>query len=159
MTMYAEVILEYAQNPSNKKALTQAEIISHDTNPLCGDAVTIYAQLQNNVVSKCTFEGVGCAISLAAASMLCEHVEGRTVAELTKLTKEQLLELLGIEVSYARLKCALLSLKTLKVGAYNFLATTNPQPRDADSTDAQRENENSSTTQRTFASTPSEALQ
>lgn len=129
MTMYAEVILEYAQNPSNKKALPQAEIISHDTNPLCGDAVTIYAQLQNNVVSKCTFEGVGCAISLAAASMLCENVEGKTLAEITKLTKEQLLELLGIEVSYARLKCALLSLKTLKVGAYKFISDKESKKR------------------------------
>jgi len=117
-TLYRETILDHYRNPRNKGTLEPADYSYEDTNPLCGDEVRIDLRVTDDRVSEVKFSGRGCAVSLASASILTEMVEGRSLAEVKALTKDDLLEELGIPVSPARLKCALLGLKVLKAGVY-----------------------------------------
>ena len=116
--LYREIILDHYRNPRNKGTLDPADFSYEDTNPLCGDEVRIDLRVAGDRVADVKFSGRGCAISQASASILTELVEGRPLAEVKALTKDDLLEELGIPVSPARLKCALLGLKVLKAGIY-----------------------------------------
>jgi len=114
--MYQEIILDHYRNPRNFGSLVEPHICHRETNPLCGDVVEVQINLADGAISQACFQGKGCAISQAATSMLMEHVQGKKISDLHKLSKEEMLDLLGIPVSYARLKCALLGLKVLKTG-------------------------------------------
>lgn len=118
--LYREHILEHYKYPSNKGVLESPTISHEETNPLCGDRVRIDLLIDNDVIQDIRFSGEGCAISMASASMLTEEIKGRTVAAAKAFSKEDLLALIGIPLDKnpARLKCALLSLKTLKAGLY-----------------------------------------
>lgn len=117
--MYREVILDHYKNPRNHGQLEPADISYEDDNPLCGDRLRIDIRLdENKRVKEVAFSGQGCAISQASASMLTEEILGKSVEELKQIGKEDILELLGIELGPVRLKCALLSLKVLKAGVY-----------------------------------------
>jgi len=117
-SLYRETILDHYRNPRNKGSLDPADYTYHDTNPLCGDEVRIDLRVTDGVVSDIKFEGRGCAVSIAATSILTEMVEGRPLDEVKAITKDDLLEELEIPVSPARMKCALLGLKVLKAGIY-----------------------------------------
>ena len=117
-SLYREVILDHYRNPRNRGTLDPADYSYEDTNPLCGDEVRIDLRVADDRVSDVKFTGRGCAVSLAATSILTEMIEGRPLDEVKALTKDDLLEELGIPVSPARLKCALLGLKVLKAGLY-----------------------------------------
>ena len=117
-SLYREVILDHYRNPRNKGTLDPADYSYEDTNPLCGDEVRIDLRIDGDRVSDVKFSGRGCAVSQASASILTEMVEGRPLDEVRALTKDDLLDELGIPVSPARLKCALLGLKCLKAGLY-----------------------------------------
>ena len=121
--IYREIILDYYRNPRNYGILENADIFRHDSNPLCGDEIEIYINLTDNKVSDVKFIGKGCAISQASASMLTELVTGKDLDFIKNLTKENVLENLGIpDLGPARIKCALLSLKVLKYGLYSYLS-------------------------------------
>lgn len=123
--MYREVILDHYKNPRNHGQLEPADISYEDDNPLCGDRIRIDIRLdENKRVKEVAFSGQGCAISQASASMLTEEILGKSVEELKQIGKEDILELLGIELGPVRLKCALLSLKVLKAGVYGVDKTT-----------------------------------
>lgn len=117
-SLYREVILDHYRNPRNRGTLDPADYSYEDSNPLCGDEVRIDVRVADGLVSDIRFTGRGCAVSLAATSILTEMVQGRPLDEVKALTKDDLLEELGIPVSPARLKCALLGLKVLKAGIY-----------------------------------------
>ncbi len=117
-SLYREVILDHYRNPRNKGTLDPADYSYEDTNPLCGDEVRIDLRVDGERVADVKFSGRGCAVSQASASILTEMVQGQPLAEVKALTKDDLLEELGIPVSPARLKCALLGLKVLKAGLY-----------------------------------------
>ena len=123
MDMYQEIILDHYRHPHNKGEMKDSTVRTFDTNPLCGDAITIYLKIKHNKIEDVKFMGTGCAISLASASMLTDEIKGKTLDEVRKLTKDDILKFLGIEISAVRLKCALLSLKVLKVGVYNYLGS------------------------------------
>ena len=121
--LYRELILDHYKNPHNYGALEPADISYEDDNPLCGDRIRIDIRLDDhNRVSEVRFSGKGCAISQASASMLTDEIKGKTLEELRHFDKQDLLDLLGIPLSPARLKCALLALKVLKAGAYGLTA-------------------------------------
>lgn len=113
-SIYREIILDHYKNPRNKGTLDPHDYSAEDVNPLCGDEVRIDLRLDNGVVSDVRFQGRGCAVSQASASILTEMIEGKSLEELKALTKDDLLEEIGIPVSPARLKCALLSLNVLR---------------------------------------------
>jgi nitrogen fixation NifU-like protein len=121
--MYREMILDHYRNPRNKGLLSPADIDYEEDNPVCGDHIHLTIQLdENDVVKGVGWEGEGCAISQASASMLSEEIVGKSLDELRHIGKEDILEMLGIELGPVRLKCALLSLKVLKAGAYGLTA-------------------------------------
>jgi nitrogen fixation NifU-like protein len=121
--LYREQILSHYREPRNKGKLESADISYADDNPLCGDRIQIDLALdEEGRVVDVAWDGEGCAISMASASMLSEEIKGKTLDELRHLDKDYILEMLGIELGPVRLKCALLSLKVLKAGAYGLMA-------------------------------------
>ncbi len=116
--LFRENILEHYRHPRCHGTLDPADITVEDANPLCGDRIRMDFRIAEGVLKEVRFSGHGCSISQAAASMLCEHVQGRTLEEIKTLGRADVLEMLGIELGPVRLKCALLALKTLKAGIY-----------------------------------------
>ena len=113
--LYRDEILEHYRRPHNFGTLQHPDVSYEGANPLCGDRLTMMLDLdESGTVTDVAFTGRGCAISQASASMLTDTLRGRSTEELGKLAKDDVLELLGIEISPARLKCALLSLDTLQ---------------------------------------------
>jgi nitrogen fixation NifU-like protein len=117
---YQQNILDHARHPRNSGGLSRATVSREEMNPLCGDKLQIDLQIDNGVITDVGFTGRGCAISQAAASMLTEEIKGKSVTEVRALSKDDVLDLLGIPIGYSRLKCALLGLKAVKVGVYNL---------------------------------------
>jgi nitrogen fixation NifU-like protein len=116
--IYREIILDHYKNPRNKGTLDPHDYTYEDVNPLCGDEIRVDVRVKDDHVSEIAFSGRGCAVSQASASILMEMVEGKSLDEVKAITKDDLLEEIGIPVSPARLKCALLGLKVLKAGIY-----------------------------------------
>jgi nitrogen fixation NifU-like protein len=122
--IYKDIILDYYRNPRNKGDLPNPDVRTKDSNPLCGDIIEIQLKIKDDRVEDIRFQGKGCAISQAAASMLTEVVKGKTLDEVKALGKKDVLDLLGIDPGPTRIKCALLGLKVLKLGVYAFLGQT-----------------------------------
>lgn len=119
--LYREQIIEHYKNPSYRGRLDPNDVSFADDNPFCGDHIQIDLRLDNaSRVSDARFSGHGCAISQASADLLLESIIGKTMDEVKTLGKQHILDLLGIELGPVRLKCALLSLKVLKAGAYGL---------------------------------------
>ncbi len=113
--MYQENILDHYKNPHNFGKIENASVHHHEYNPLCGDELEMFLVIdENKKIVDVKVYPRGCAISVASASMLSEQIKGKNIEELKTMTKEQILEMLGIPISPVRLKCALLSLDTLK---------------------------------------------
>ena len=117
-SIYREIILDHYQNPRNRGTLDPADYTYEDTNPLCGDEVRIDIRVSDDQISDVKFSGRGCAVSQASASILTEMVEGKTLAEVKTISRDDLLDEIGIPVSPARMSCAMLGLKVLKAGIY-----------------------------------------
>ncbi len=113
---YREYILEHYRNPRNYGKLENPDVHAEDSNPLCGDQLGMDLMVEGDLVKEVRFQGRGCAISQSAASMLSEMIEGKTVAEVRALGKEDVLDALGVPISPARTKCAFLSLRVLHRG-------------------------------------------
>ena len=120
--IYREIILDYYRNPRNFGKIESPDIVLRESNPLCGDEIEIHVKFDGDKVKDIKFNGKGCAISQASASMLTEMVMGKSLEDMKKVGKEDILESLGLpNLGPARIKCALLSLKTLKLGVYSYL--------------------------------------
>jgi nitrogen fixation protein NifU and related proteins len=126
--IYREIILDHYRNPRNKGKLHDADVSIHDSNPLCGDEIDIHLKVEEDKVKDIKFEGRGCAISQASASMLTELVINKPLTTIKDLVKEDILENIGLmNLGPARIKCALLSLKVLKLGMVKYYADRDPE--------------------------------
>lgn len=114
--MYRDEILDLYNNPRNSGKIEDSTLELEGENPSCGDQLTLYIKLENNEIKDLKHESDACAICTAATSILTEEVKGLTREEIQKLDSDWMLENLGIDVSPMRMKCALLSLKTLQKG-------------------------------------------
>jgi nitrogen fixation NifU-like protein len=113
--LYREYILDHYKHPHNWGELEQPDLEAHDLNPLCGDELRVQLAIDDESrIEEVRFSGHGCAISQAAASMTSDEVRGMKVDDLLRLDRAFVLDLLGIDISATRMKCALLSLKVLK---------------------------------------------
>jgi nitrogen fixation protein NifU and related proteins len=121
--LYREQIIDRYKNPIKKGILDPHDYSYEDDNPLCGDRIRIDLRVdEQDVVTEAAFSGEGCAISLASADLVTESVIGKKLADIKKMSKADVLDMLGIELGPVRLKCALLSLKVLKAGVYGIEA-------------------------------------
>lgn len=115
--MYQENILDHYKNPRNFGEMKEPDIAARDNNPLCGDELALYLKLGSDErVEDVKFQGRGCAISQASASMLTLMLKGKTLEEARAIDQDRILKALGIPISPVRIKCALLSLHVLKSG-------------------------------------------
>lgn len=114
-SLYAEDILDHYKHPRNFGQLDHPDIHVEANNPLCGDRLAMDLKVKDGVVEDVAFSGQGCAISQASASMLTEEVLGQRLEDLAGTTRDDILDMLGVEVSYARMKCATLSLGLLRL--------------------------------------------
>lgn len=117
--IYQEHILDHFESPYHKGHLSNPTCCHRDKNPLCGDVVELQIRIdEQERVSEAYFEGKGCAISQAAASILCEQIEGKTVAELQQMQAVEMLDLLKVPLTASRQKCGLLAFRVLKTMLY-----------------------------------------
>lgn len=120
-SIYREQIIDLYEHPLNHGTLDKPDFTYEEDNPLCGDVIRIDVRLDDQQrVAEVAWSGDGCAISQAAASLLTEEIKGKTLDEVKAFAGEELLALVGVPLSMARVKCALLSLKVLKAGAYGI---------------------------------------
>jgi len=119
--LYREMIIDHYKNPLFRGSLNPHDISFEDDNPLCGDHIRIDLRVgADGIVSEAAFDGHGCAISQASADLLLESIINKPIEEVKQISKEDILEMLGLELGPVRLKCALLSLKVLKAGVYGL---------------------------------------
>lgn len=119
--LYRELIIDRYKNPQMRGNLDPHDYTYEDDNPLCGDRIRVDIRVdQEDIVTEAVFSGEGCAISQASADLLLEFIIGKNLSEVKQLSKEDIFELLGIQLGPVRIKCALLSLKVLKAGVYGL---------------------------------------
>jgi nitrogen fixation NifU-like protein len=122
--LYRDEILEHYRNPHNFGTLPEPDVVHEGANPLCGDRITLMLGFNDEGnIDEVAFTGRGCAISQASASMLTDEIKGRPLADVVRLGEKDVLDSLGVEVSPARLKCALLSLDTLRLALADRVAS------------------------------------
>jgi len=125
--IYREIILDHYRNPRNKGKINNPDVVIHDSNPLCGDQIDIYLKVVEGQIKDIKFDGKGCAISQASASMLTEMVMDKPLTTAKDISKDEVLENIGLtNLGPARIKCALLSLKVLKMGMVKYYSDKEP---------------------------------
>ena len=112
--LYRDYILEHYRRPHNFGVIDDPTASFEGSNPLCGDRITMQLGIENGVVERVGFTGRGCAISQASASLLTDEIKGKPIDEVAAIRADDLLDLLGIDISPARLKCAMLSHDSLQ---------------------------------------------
>ncbi len=114
MDLYAENILDHYRDPRHKEVMKDASVTHEEANHVCGDEVTVQLKIEDDRITSIAWQGVGCAISQAGISILCEEVEGMTLEEAEGLKKQDIYDLLGVPIGPRRFKCALICLHALK---------------------------------------------
>lgn len=131
--IYHEMIVDYSRNPVNFGKIEDPDVTFHDSNPLCGDSIDIDMKIDNDKVTDIKFHGRGCAICMACSSVLTEITKGKSLDDVRKIEKNDVLSELGLEhLQAVRIKCALLSLKVLKSALYTYLGEHLKDSQDID---------------------------
>jgi nitrogen fixation NifU-like protein len=126
-SLYREVILDHYKNPRGHGVIDGADAEAEGQNPLCGDEVSIAVSFEGETIADVKFQGRGCAISQAATSMLMDMVKGRSAEEVASMSRDELLDEVGIPLTPVRLKCALLGLGVLKLALHKGRGTPLPE--------------------------------
>lgn len=124
MKFYKEILMDHFQNPRNRGRLENPTFCTQEYNPSCGDSISFEGIIENGVLKALAFEGRGCVISLATASMLTEFFVGKNIEEVLKFEPENLKDIIGFDVGPMRIKCAALSLIALKEGILAYRSKT-----------------------------------
>jgi len=124
--LYRDYILEHYRRPHNFGVIDDPSASYEGANPLCGDRITMMLGVRDGIVERVGFTGRGCAISQASASLLTDEIKGKPLTEIASLRSDDVLDLLGIEISPARLKCAVLSLDTVQHALEDLGEQTTP---------------------------------
>ena len=119
MRIYQEILLDYYRNPRKRGTLKSPDFSSGVANPSCGDAISMQGVIKGDQVEDCRFEGKGCVISQATASMLAEQVMGKSAVDIMAMDAQDMQLMIGMQLGPTRLKCALLPLEALKKGIQN----------------------------------------
>ncbi len=131
--IYHEIIVDYSRNPINYGEIKDHDVTFHDSNPLCGDSIDIDMKIDDDKVTDIKFHGKGCAICMACSSVLTEITKGKSLEDVRKIEKNDVLSELGLEhLQAVRIKCALLSLKVLKSALYTYLGKHLDDSQDMD---------------------------
>ena len=139
--IYHEMIVDYSRNPINYGEIKNHDVTFHDSNPLCGDSIDIDMKIDDNKVTDIKFHGKGCAICMACTSVLTEITKGKSLDDVRKIEKNDILGELGLEhLQAVRIKCALLSLKVLKSALYTYLGSNLDAETDVDTLKTEAEN-------------------
>ncbi|MCL4381928.1 iron-sulfur cluster assembly scaffold protein [Candidatus Marsarchaeota archaeon] len=118
--LYAEDLIENYEHPHNKGRLNDANATFHEYNPVCGDDITIYLKIEKGIIKEVKFDGDGCVISIASASLLTEAIKNRKINNVKKMDFEDLKKIIGIDPGPVRIKCATLSLKAVKEAIFLY---------------------------------------
>lgn len=120
--LYREHLIDHYKNPRNFGEIKNPDIYKHDSNPLCGDDIEIFAKLDKNKekISEVKFTGKGCVICMASASILMEELLNKNIKDVRKMQKEDMEKILGINLSPSRIKCMMLPLKALQKGIIDY---------------------------------------
>ena len=124
LEIYQQQIIDRYKNPINSGIISDADVISKDYNPSCGDIIEIQIKFDDEKIYEIKFQGQGCAISQGSVDILIDLVKNKDVTFVKDLATENFIKILGIELSPIRLKCALLGVKALKTAVYTYLGTT-----------------------------------
>lgn len=119
--IYIEEVISRYNQPINSGSLEEFDVSATDVNPVCGDSIKIQMKFQDDTIKEIKFQGQGCAISQASVDILIDSMKDKNIEDVKKLTSEEFINKLGIELSPLRLKCALLGLKVLKTAVYTYL--------------------------------------
>jgi|TARA_B100000497_G_scaffold125014_1_gene160687 nitrogen fixation NifU-like protein len=139
--IYHEMIVDYSRNPINYGEIENHDVTFHDSNPLCGDSIDIDMKIDDQKVTDIKFHGKGCAICMACTSVLTEITKGKSLDDVRKIEKNDILSELGLEhLQAVRIKCALLSLKVLKSALYTYLGSNIENTEGIDTLKAEAEN-------------------
>ena len=139
--IYHEMIVDYSRNPINYGEIENLDVTFHDSNPLCGDSIDIDMKIDDQKVTDIKFHGKGCAICMACTSVLTEITKGKSLDDVRKIEKNDVLGELGLEhLQAVRIKCALLSLKVLKSALYTYLGSNLDDSASIDNLKAEAEN-------------------
>lgn len=119
--MYREHLMDHYKDPRYYGTMDEPDVSHHEKNPSCGDEITVDIRIDDDMIDGLVFSGHGCAISTAAMSMLAEQLQGAKIDDVLRMSKDDMLELIGVELTTMRVKCGLLGLHTVKKALYKHL--------------------------------------
>lgn len=124
-TFYREELMEHYKHPQNKGSLTNPSVNIKEVNSMCGDEINLQLAVEDGKISDVAFDGSACSVSIVSSSMLTEFIKGKTLEEVQKIGKDELLELLGITLTTSRIKCATLCLDALAHALEKYESNSN----------------------------------
>lgn len=118
--LYRQVLLEHYKKPKNFGSIQNPDVKHKESNPTCGDVIEMYLSIKDEKVTDIKFQGSGCVICMASASMLTEFLQDKTINEIKKLDRDNVMDIINIELDHVRIKCATLSLHAVKNGLNDY---------------------------------------
>lgn len=120
MDVYREEFMEIYKNPMNEGELENPSIVEHGVNEACGDEMDLYLKIENGVVTDTSFKAQSCSVCVVSSAILTDEIKGKKISEVKDLSKEDLLKLIGVNLTTSRVKCATLPLETLQKSLENY---------------------------------------